>query len=104
MASCVVPASLTPGPGSRALAQEGTDDATTAEVRNAIAVRRGIDSRAIRVDSFGGTVRLSGFAPSQGQIDEAEKAAADVDGVNHVLTEIKAAPRRQHEKPNEAFR
>lgn len=82
----------------QAMVQDVADGVTTAAVRTAIAARGNIDSRAIRVDSFGGTVRLSGSAPSQAQIDEAGQAAADVDGVNHVLTDITPAPHRHHEK------
>lgn len=104
LSSCVALPGLAQGLVPQAMAQNAADGVTTAEVRTAIAARRNIDSRAIRVDSFGGTVRLSGSAPSQGQIDEAEQAAADVDGVNHVLTDITPAPQLYHEKNNEALR
>ena len=104
LANCVVPPGLAQGLASQAMVQDAADGVTTAEVRTAIAARRSIDSRAIHVDSFGGTVHLSGSAPSQGQIDEAEQAAADVDGVNHVLTDIAPAPHLHHEKSNEALR
>lgn len=104
LASCVTPPGLAQGLASQARAQEYADGVTTADVRSAIAARRNIDSRAIRVESFGGTVRLTGSAPSQGQIDEAEQAAADVDGINHVLTDITPSPHHHHEKNHEVLR
>ena len=98
LASCMAPPGFTPRLVPQAMAQEAADKLTTAEVRTAIAAKRNIDSRAIQVDSYGGTVHLSGSAPSQGQIDEAVQTAADVEGVNHVLLEVVPAPHPPQER------
>lgn len=61
------------------------DLSTNARVRTALRADLGADARFIKVESYGGTVRLSGSVDSPSTSDDAFRAATDVDGVNHVM-------------------
>jgi osmotically-inducible protein OsmY len=58
--------------------------AINARVQAALQADLGSAARHIEVDSFGGTVQLSGTVDSRSTGDRAIRIAADVAGVNHV--------------------
>lgn len=78
-----------------AIAGSAADDrATSQRVRSALHTDLGGAARLIRVDSYGGTVQLSGAVASRKTIDHALLSASDVDGVNHVMDAMVTAPRQ----------
>ncbi len=70
------------------------DRATNARVRTALQSDLGGAARYIQVDSYGGTVQLSGAVNSRSTSERALLSAADVDGVNHVQDAMISAPLR----------
>ncbi|UGQ47847.1 BON domain-containing protein [Massilia endophytica] len=66
-----------------------TDDASlTSNVRTALAEQKGLDPASVMVETYNGEVRLSGFAPSQQEIDTAVAAARSVTGVKVVRNDM----------------
>lgn len=63
----------------------GADPVLDARVRSALHRDLGPDAHGIRVDSYGGTVRLAGSVGSHRLWVDAQESAVDVQGVNHVL-------------------
>ena len=63
----------------------GPDPALETRVRSALHRDMGSDASGIRVDSYGGTVRLTGSVASRPLSIDAQESAVDVQGVNHVL-------------------
>ncbi len=76
-----------------AVAEPAADDrATTQRVRSALRTDLGSAAHLIRIDSYGGTVQLSGAVDSRKTIDRALLSASDVDGVNHVMDDMVTVP------------
>ena len=70
--------------------ESGSDAALTAKVKAAIATDVGARAAAsLNVESYGGTVELSGFADSDEQASKAAQAAKKVQGVRSVRNEIR---------------
>jgi osmotically-inducible protein OsmY len=63
----------------------GGDPRLDAQVRSALYRDLGARARDIRVDSYGGTVQLTGVVASHSLRLGAQESAAGVNGVNHVL-------------------
>jgi hyperosmotically inducible protein len=77
----------------RSTTETGSDAALTAKVKTAIASDAGIGSAsAINVQTYRGTVQLSGFVDSQEKIQRAADAARKVEGVRTVENNIKVKP------------
>lgn len=77
----------------RSTAETGSDAALTAKVKTAIASDAGLGSAsAINVNSYRGTVQLSGFVDSTEKIQRAADAARKVEGVKTVENNIKVKP------------
>ena len=77
----------------RSTTETGSDAALTTKVKAAIASDAGIGSAsAINVQTYRGTVQLSGFVDSQEKIQRAAEAARNVDGVKTVENNIKVKP------------
>jgi hyperosmotically inducible periplasmic protein len=77
----------------RSAGEFGSDAALTAKVKTAIASDAGIGSAsAINVQSYRGTVQLSGFVDSPEKIQRAADAARKVEGVRTVENNIKVKP------------
>ena len=77
----------------RSAGEFSSDAALTAKVKTAIASDAGIGSAsAINVQSYRGTVQLSGFVDSQDKVKRAGEAARKVDGVRTVENNIKVKP------------
>ncbi|MDO8953358.1 MAG: BON domain-containing protein [Gammaproteobacteria bacterium] len=60
----------------------------TTKVKSALVATKGIDSTDINVETYKGTVQLSGFVNTQAQKVLAEKTAKQVKGVNQVVDNI----------------
>ena len=77
----------------RSTTETGSDAALTAKVKTAIASDAGLGSAsAINVNSYRGTVQLSGFVDSTEKIQRAAEAARKVEGVKTVENNIKVKP------------
>ena len=77
----------------RSTTETGSDAALTAKVKTAIASDAGLGSAsAINVNSYRGTVQLSGFVDSTEKIQRAADAARKVEGVKTVENNIKVKP------------
>jgi hyperosmotically inducible periplasmic protein len=77
----------------RSTTETGSDAALTAKVKTAIASDAGIGSAsAINVQTYRGTVQLSGFVDSPEKIQRAADAARKVEGVRTVENNIKVKP------------
>lgn len=73
--------------------QEGTgeyvdDSVITTKVKSAIFKEPGLKSSEINVETFKGTVQLSGFVSSREDINDAVKVASAVGGVKSVKNEM----------------
>ncbi len=65
------------------------DDATiTTKVKADFVLDKTVDATSIKVDTYKGTVQLSGFAKSQAEINKAVQIARNVTGVQAVKNDI----------------
>ncbi|TJY62798.1 BON domain-containing protein [Sinimarinibacterium sp. CAU 1509] len=64
------------------------DSVITTKVKSALLGEKDINSMDIKVETFNGTVQLSGFVDSQWQIDKAVQVASSVGGVQHVKNDL----------------
>ena len=73
---------------------EFTDDAAlTAKVKSAIATDVGArTAAAINIETYRGTVQLTGFVASREQAERAEAAAKKVEGVRSVKNDVRIKP------------
>lgn len=70
------------------------DDTTiTTKVKSELLAQKDVNSFDIKVQTFNGTVQLSGFVDSQWQIDKAVQIAAAVNGVQHVTNNLIHKPK-----------
>lgn len=68
---------------------ETVDDASiTAQVRSGLLAESDVNAYDIGVETYNGTVRLSGSLDTQWQIDRVVQIADEVDGVNHVRNDL----------------
>lgn len=65
------------------------DAAITAKVKTALIQDDSLDANDINVDTFKGTVQLSGFVDSKEDIREAEEVAGNIDGVVKVRNDLR---------------
>ena len=73
---------------------EVISDATiTTKVKAELLEEKDVNSLDIKVETFNGTVQLSGFVDSQWQIDKAGQVAAAVKGVQHVKNNLIHKPK-----------
>lgn len=73
---------------------EHVDDGTiTASVKAGMVDNKDTSSMSINVESYKGTVQLSGFVDSQAEKDAAGKVASGVDGVKKVINSLSIAPK-----------
>lgn len=66
------------------------DTAITTKVKSEFLITKGIPSTSISVETYEGTVQLSGFVDSKEQIATAVKVAKSVSGVKSVQNNLKA--------------
>jgi len=65
------------------------DDATiTTKVKSDFVLDKTVDATNIKVETYKGTVQLSGFAKSQAEINKAVQIARNVTGVQSVKNDI----------------
>ena len=65
------------------------DDATiTTKVKSDFVLDKTVDATNIKVETYKGTVQLSGFAKSQAEINKAVQIARNVSGVQSVKNDI----------------
>lgn len=71
------------------------DSMITTKVKTAIFNEPGLDSAEITVETYQGTVQLSGFVESQNDINRAVQVARQVEGVKSVKNDmrVKSPPR-----------
>ena len=70
------------------------DDVTiAASIKAGLLDNKATSSMQINVESYKGTVQLSGFVESQAEKDAAGKLATDVDGVKKVINSLAIAPK-----------
>jgi len=80
--------------GHERTAGEVVDDVTiTARVKSALLAEDDVKSFDIKVETFNGTVQLSGFVDSQWQIDKAGQVARSVEGVQVVKNDLVHKPK-----------
>lgn len=73
--------------------REAVSDATlTTKVKSALLAEKDVNSFDISVETYDGTVQLSGFVDSQWQIDKAVQVASSVNGVQHVRNDLVHKP------------
>lgn len=88
-AACVVVLPGCASDGSRRSTGQYTDDAaTTARVREALIRAPGLRSNTIQVETYRGTVQLSGFADDEDSAAAAIAAARDVPDVKEIRNNI----------------
>ena len=74
----------------RSAGEYSSDAALTARVKSAIATNVGARTAAsINIETYRGTVQLSGFAASREQAELAEAAAKKVQGVRDVKNDVR---------------
>jgi len=77
-------------PTQRSAGEFTSDAATTARVKTAIATDAGAKTAAaVNVDTYRGTVQLTGFVDSEDQASRAVAAAKKVQGVRSVRNDIR---------------
>jgi osmotically-inducible protein OsmY len=69
------------------------DGMITTKVKTAIFNEPGLDSAEISVETYQGTVQLSGFVESQSDIDRAVQVARQVEGVKSVKNDMRLKTR-----------
>lgn len=65
------------------------DAAITAKVKTALIRDDSLDANDINVETFKGTVQLSGFVDSEEDVDGAEEVAGNVEGVVEVRNDLR---------------
>lgn len=65
------------------------DTALTANVKAAMVNQPELNASEINVETYQGTVQLSGFASSQADIDKAVAAARSINGVKSVTNDLR---------------
>src|SRR5512139_1769166 len=69
------------------------DGAIAASIKAGLLDNKDTSSMSINVESYKGTVQLSGFVGSQAEKDTAGKVAAGVSGVKKVINSLSIAPK-----------
>lgn len=65
------------------------DAAITAKVKTALIRDDSLDANDINVETYKGTVQLSGFVDSEDDIDAAEEVAGNIEGVTNVRNDLR---------------
>lgn len=79
--------------GTKQSASEYTSDsAITAKVKTALLNEPNVKGTAINVETYNGTVQLSGFVDSKDMADRAVATASNVSGVKSVKNDMRLKP------------
>lgn len=73
---------------NRAAGQYIDDTVVTAKVKSALVADPELNAADIQVDTYKGTVQLSGFVASPEQVVKAERVAREIEGVQEVKNVI----------------
>jgi osmotically-inducible protein OsmY len=93
LALALAACSSTPDETRRTTGEFTSDAALTARVKSAIATDVGArTAAAINIETFRGTVQLTGFVPTTEQSLQAEAAAKKVEGVKTVKNDVRIRP------------
>jgi osmotically-inducible protein OsmY len=68
------------------------DSAITTKIKTALIEDKAVKATEVTVETFKGTVQLSGFASSRAEIDRAVQLARQVTGVKTVRNDIQLKP------------
>lgn len=85
-------AGCAPTPTRQSTGEVVDDAALTARVKSALISEPGVKSTAINVETFRGTVSLSGFVDSAEMAQKAIDAAEKVQGVRSVKNDMRVKP------------
>jgi osmotically-inducible protein OsmY len=85
-------AGCAPTPTRQSTGEMVDDAALTARVKSALINEPGVKSTAINVETFRGTVSLSGFVDSTEMAQKAVTAAENVRGVRSVKNDMRVKP------------
>lgn len=77
------------GPAKESTGEYFDDSVITTKVKTAFVQSKDVKATHIEVNTFKGTVQLSGFADSRAEIDQAGQIAAKVAGVKSVRNDIR---------------
>ena len=80
--------STTPSSTKESPGQYVDDSTITAKVKSDFVLDKTVDATDIKVETYKGTVQLSGFAKSQAEINKAVQIARNVSGVQSVKNNI----------------
>jgi osmotically-inducible protein OsmY len=91
-AALIAAAGCAPSQTRQSTGEVVDDAAVTARVKSALINQPGVKSTAINVETFRGTVSLSGFVDSEDMARKAVDAAEKVRGVRSVKNDMRVKP------------
>jgi hyperosmotically inducible protein len=92
--ACLAMAVAMPATAQKRTAGDHVDDGSiAASIKAGLLDHKSTSSMQINVESYKGTVQLSGFVETQAEKDAAGKVAADADGVKKVINILALAPK-----------
>lgn len=77
------------GPNQKSTGEVIDDAAVTTRVKTALIRDDQVDANDVEVETYKGTVQLSGFVEDREDIDRAEELASNVDGVREVRNDLR---------------
>ena len=77
--------------GEKSAGQTFDDTAITAKVKAKFVADKEVSALDIKVDTYKGTVQLSGFAQNYAEVERAARLAREVNGVREVKNDIRLA-------------
>jgi hyperosmotically inducible protein len=90
---CLVTALALPVHAAKTSGEHVDDGSITASIKAGLLDNKDTSSMSINVESYKGTVQLSGFVESQKEKDAAGKVAGGVGGVKKVINSLSIAPK-----------
>jgi hyperosmotically inducible protein len=92
--ACLAMAVAMPASAQKRTAGDHVDDGSiAASIKAGLLDHKSTSSMQINVESYKGTVQLSGFVETQAEKDAAGKVAADTEGVKKVINSLALAPK-----------
>jgi hyperosmotically inducible periplasmic protein len=92
LVACLVAALPLPAHAQKSAGEMIDDGSIAASIKAGLLDNKSTSAMQINVESYKGTVQLSGFVESQAEKDAAGKVAAGVDGVKRVINSLGLAP------------
>ena len=91
-AAALIVAACGSTPTTKSTGEYFDDAAITVKVKAAFVEDKQVKANDIAVDTYKGTVQLSGFADNRAEIDRAVQVASNIAGVKAVRNEIQLKP------------